>query len=103
MAGGSANGSSTAAAGWITRIQAKIHPLVQVPPNAKPTQEVQLRVTLLPTLEVQSVEMVKSSGNPAYDEAVKRAVMEARTFPSLPAGASFGGDYRKPLLKFRPG
>ncbi|WP_440026093.1 energy transducer TonB [Chromobacterium amazonense] len=101
VAGGAVNGSGVSA-GWIDLVKAKVTPLVQIPPAMAGNPEAQLRVTLLPTLEVKSVQLVKSSGVPAYDDAVQRAVWEAKTFPKLPAGANFNDGYRTFVLKFRP-
>ncbi|UTH75745.1 energy transducer TonB [Chromobacterium sp. IIBBL 290-4] len=101
VAGGAVNGSGVSA-GWIDLVKAKVTPLVQIPPAMAGNPEAQVRVTLLPTLEVKSVQLVKSSGVPAYDDAVQRAVWEAKTFPRLPAGANFNDGYRTFVLKFRP-
>ncbi|POZ63111.1 cell envelope integrity protein TolA [Chromobacterium alticapitis] len=101
IAGGAVNGSGVSA-GWIDKVKAKVTPLVQIPPGISGNPAAQLRVTLLPTLEVKSVQLVKSSGVPAYDDAVQRAVWEAKTFPKLPDGASFNDGYRTFTLTFRP-
>ena len=102
MAGGSVNGSAAAKGGWIDKVKAKITPLVQIPPDLSGNPKVVLLVTLLPTLEVSKVQQISSSGNKAYDEAVQRAIWEARTFPSLPAGANFNDGYRQFRMEFRP-
>ncbi|WP_434631462.1 TonB family protein [Chromobacterium sp. CV08] len=101
VAGGAVNGSGVNA-GWIDLVKAKVTPLVQVPPGIAGNPAAVLRVTLLPTLEVKTVQLVKSSGVPAYDDAVQRAVWEAKTFPRLPAGANFNDGYRSFTLTFRP-
>ncbi|MCD4501605.1 cell envelope integrity protein TolA [Chromobacterium vaccinii] len=101
VAGGAVNGSGVNA-GWIDLVKAKVTPLVQVPPGINGNPAAMLRVTLLPTLEVKAVQLVKSSGVPAYDDAVQRAVWEAKTFPKLPAGANFNDGYRTFTLTFRP-
>ncbi|OWY40997.1 cell envelope biogenesis protein TolA [Xenophilus sp. AP218F] len=101
VAGGSVNGSAVSA-GWVSQVKAKVRPLVQIPPELQGNPTVQLRVTLLPTLEVKTVQLLKSSGSRAYDEAVQRAVWEARRMPTLPAGANFNDGYRVFTLTFRP-
>ena len=83
------------------KVRAKVRPYVIVPPGLSGNPEAVVRVTLLPTLEVRQVELVKSSGNPAYDQAVQNAVWQARTFPPLPKGASFA-EFRSFTLNFRP-
>ncbi|WP_137009150.1 TonB C-terminal domain-containing protein [Aquitalea aquatilis] len=102
MAGGSINGSAAAKGGWIDKVKAKVTPLVQIPPDVSGNPKVVLLVTLLPTLEVSKVQLISRSGNNAYDEAVQRAIWEARTFPSLPAGANFNDGYRQFKMEFRP-
>lgn len=102
MAGGSVNGSAAAKGGWIDKVKAKVTPLVQIPPDVAGNPKIVLLVTLLPTLEVNKVQLISSSGNKAYDEAVQRAIWEARTFPSLPAGANFNDGYRQFKMEFRP-
>jgi len=42
---------------------------------------VRCRVRLLPTGEVLSVKVTQSSGNPAYDEAVVRAIEKSSPLP----------------------
>ncbi|MBS1219763.1 MAG: putative TonB protein, partial [Proteobacteria bacterium] len=56
----------------------------RVPDNLKGNPEVRCLVKLLPTGEVQSVQVTKSSGNLAYDEAVVRAIEKSSPLP-LPA------------------
>lgn len=102
MAGGAVNGSAAAKGGWIDKVKAKVTPLVQIPPDVSGNPKVVLLVTLLPTLEVSKVQLISRSGNNAYDEAVQRAIWEARTFPSLPAGANFNDGYRQFKMEFRP-
>jgi colicin import membrane protein len=100
--GGVANGSAQARDdGYAVKVRAVIWPLVNVPPGVKADAKVTVVVTLLPTLEVFKVKMIKSSGNSAFDEAVLRAIHEAGTFPALPAGARFV-DYRQITLGFKP-
>ncbi|BAK75079.1 protein TolA [Pseudogulbenkiania sp. NH8B] len=101
VVGGSANGTSLNLDGYASKVQAKVKPLVQVPPELSGNPKAVVQVTLLPSLEVRAVRLLASSGNTAYDEAVQRAIWEAKTFPSLPAGASFT-DFRQLKLEFRP-
>ncbi|AXK38667.1 energy transducer TonB [Crenobacter cavernae] len=98
--GGAVNGSANLAA-YQNRVVQKVRPLVQVPDDLSGNPSVELRVALLPSLEVRGVQVIKSSGNAAYDAAVQRAVKEARTFPSLMPGMAFD-DVRTVRLVFRP-
>ncbi|QBJ77706.1 TonB C-terminal domain-containing protein [Aquitalea sp. USM4] len=102
VAGGAVNGSAAAKGGWIDKVKAKITPLVQLPPDLSGNPKVVVLVTLLPTLEVSKVQVIGPSSNNAYNEAVQRAIWEARTFPSLPPGANFNDGYRQFKMEFRP-
>ncbi|TDR80379.1 cell envelope integrity protein TolA [Paludibacterium purpuratum] len=101
VAGGSPRGTSQARDNYAAKVRAKILPLVQLPPGLQGNPMAVVQVVLLPTLEVRSVTLLQTSGNTAYDEAVQRAIREAGTFPSLPAGTRFG-DVRQLRLEFRP-
>jgi colicin import membrane protein len=102
VAGGAVNGSAAAKGGWMDRVKAKITTLVQVPPDLAGNPVARVQVTLLPSLEVNKVQLLSSSGSKAYDEAVQRAIWEAHTFPSLPPGANFNDGYRQFKMEFRP-
>ena len=65
-------------------ISAKVRGNTRVPDNLTGNPEVRCLVRLLPTGEVQSVRVTKSSGNLAYDEAVVRAIEKSSPLP-LPA------------------
>ncbi len=65
-------------------ISAKVRGNTRLPDNLTGNPEVRCLVRLLPTGEVQSVRVTRSSGNPAYDEAVKRAIEKSSPLP-LPA------------------
>ena len=65
-------------------ISAKVRGNTRLPDNLAGNPEVRCRVELLPTGEVKSVRVTKSSGNTAYDEAVVRAIEKSSPFP-LPA------------------
>jgi colicin import membrane protein len=85
------------------KIRLKIRGLLRLPPLAKGNIEVVFRVNLLPTGEVNGrPTLVKSSGVPAYDSAVERAIVGASPLPLPPdkeAAALFGEGLE---LKFRP-
>ena len=66
------------------RISAKVRGNTRLPDNLAGNPEVRIRVRLLPTGEVQSVQLTRSSGNPAYDDAVLRAIEKSSPLP-LPA------------------
>jgi colicin import membrane protein len=66
------------------QISAKVRGNTRLPDNLVGNPEVRCLVKLLPTGEVQSVRVTKSSGNAAYDEAVVRAIEKSSPLP-LPA------------------
>lgn len=74
------------------------------PPSARNNMEAELALQLMPTGEVVSVNVVKSSGNPAFDRSAEVAVLRAGRFPELqqlPIKV-FEDYFRRLHLKFRP-
>lgn len=65
----------------IAMISAKVRGNTRLPDNLAGNPEVRCLVKLLPTGEVKSVQVTKSSGNPAYDEAVVRAIEKSSPLP----------------------
>ena len=68
------------------------------PPGVQGNPQAELRVLQLPTGEVLSAKLTRSSGDTAYDAAVERAVLAASPLP-LPADRSLFS--RELLLQFR--
>ena len=87
---------------WTARIQAKIRGSVVVPPNMQGNPEARFEVVLLPGGEVLSATLRKSSGVPAYDAAVERAIMAAQPLPVPDETDLFQENFRELHLKFRP-
>ena len=87
---------------WIARIQAKIKGRVVVPPNVEGNPEARFDIVLLPGGEVLSANLKKSSGNPAYDAAVERAIMAAQPLPVPNDTDMFQENFRELPLVFRP-
>lgn len=74
------------------------------PPSARNGMECELAVQLVPTGEVVSVTVIRSSGNPAFDSSAVNAVQKAGAFPELqklPSG-EFERKFRRLNLIFRP-
>jgi colicin import membrane protein len=86
---------------YLAGIQAKVRRLVLIPPSVQGNPEAEVVVTLLPGGEVLNVRVKKSSGSPAYDEAVERAVRRAQPF-EVPAGEVFQRNFREFTMAFRP-
>jgi len=63
------------------RIRDKIHGQTRLPENLQGNPQVRHSVKLLPTGEVLSVKTLQRSGNPAYDDAVERAIYKSSPLP----------------------
>tara|TARA_B110000444_G_scaffold260653_1_gene308479 strand:+ start:2096 stop:2806 length:711 start_codon:yes stop_codon:yes gene_type:complete len=74
------------------------------PPSARNNMEVELIIQLIPTGEVGSVSIVKSSGQLAFDRSAINAVKKAGHFPALQQLPSrvFEKHFRRFRLIFRP-
>ncbi len=81
------------------RIKVKIRGNIVLPPDIKGNPEAIFDVVQLPTGEVLSVKLRKSSGHAGYDEAVERAVLKASPLPKPERPELF---QRALELKFRP-
>lgn len=74
------------------------------PPSARNSMEAELILRMVPTGEVVSVDIVRSSGNAAFDRSAETAVLKAERFPEiqqLPARV-FEQYFRRLRLKFKP-
>lgn len=84
------------------RIRAKILGYLRLPPNLNGNPEVVFKVTLLPNGEVVNAQLLRSSGQPAYDREMERAILKASPLP-LPSDREAAAGFRDGLiLKFRP-
>ena len=74
------------------------------PPSARRGMEVELSIQLVPTGQVISVAIVKSSGNAAFDRSAEQAVHKAGRFEKLQElpPRVFEQYFRKLSLVFRP-
>jgi colicin import membrane protein len=84
---------------YIRRIQARIKGNVNLPPDIAGNPEAVFEVLQLPTGEIIDVQLKKSSGVRAYDEAVQRAIIKASPLPKPEVADLFR---RSLTLKFRP-
>lgn len=74
------------------------------PPSARNGMEVELVIQLIPTGDVVSVAVSRSSGNTAFDRSAINAVQKAGAFPELqklPSG-EFERQFRRFKLLFKP-
>ena len=90
---------SAALADWTRRIQAKVRGNVIVPPELAGNPEAIFEVVQLPTGEIIDVQLRKSSGAKAYDEAVQRAILKSSPLPRPDRPEQF---QRALTLRFRP-
>ena len=84
-------------------IQDRIRRNIVEPPNLQGNPEVEFDVRLLPGGDVMegTVRLKRSSGNPAYDQAVERAILKSSPLP-LPSDPSIFSMFRELNLKIRP-
>lgn len=71
------------------------------PPNLQGNPQVEFDVVLIPGGEVLTVKLRRSSGIPAYDAAVERAILKASPLPLPPDPALFSS-FRDLHLRIRP-
>lgn len=80
-------------------IRSKVRGNIVMPPGMRGNPEVVFEVTQLPTGEVLSVRLKRSSGNPAWDAATERAIHRSSPLPRPVRSELF---QRTLELKFRP-
>jgi colicin import membrane protein len=86
---------------FMDRIKQKVRSRVVLPPAINGNPEAVYSVTLLPGGEVLDVKLMKSSGVPAYDAAVERAIHAADPLP-VPSDPDMFQQLRQATYKFRP-
>ena len=86
-------------AGYADKIRTTIKRNIVLPSDIKGNPEAIFDVIQLPTGEVLSVKLVKSSGHKLYDEAVERAIYKSSPLPKPDRPEQFR---RELELKFRP-
>ena len=96
--------SAEMAASYAALIQQTVINYWSRPPSARNGMETLLSIQLIPTGEVVSVNVVKGSGNSAFDQSAVNAVKKAGSVPelqNLPA-REFEKTFRRLSLLFRP-
>ena len=99
LAKDSAAASGKTKADWVDKIRAKIRGNIVLPPDLQGNPEAQFTVVQLPTGEVLSSKLLKSSGHRGYDEAVERAILKSSPLPRPDKAEVFDRELR---LTFRP-
>jgi colicin import membrane protein len=92
-------GDPSALNAWQNQIQAKIRSNIVLPPDLAGNPQAEFDVALLPTGEVLSVKLARSSGNRTLDDAWERAILKSSPLPRPSKPEIFVRDLR---LKFRP-
>jgi colicin import membrane protein len=92
-------GDPAALASWQNQITAKIRSNIVLPPDLAGNPQAEFDVALLPTGEVLSVKLARSSGNRTLDDAWERAILKSSPLPRPSKPEIFVRDLR---LKFRP-
>lgn len=82
-------------------IRSKIRHNIVMPPDVRAGISVEFKVVLLPDGSVLDAVRLKSSGNPAYDEATERAIYKAQPLP-IPTDPLLKQRFRELRLTIRP-
>lgn len=86
-------------AGYADKVRLKVRGNIVLPPNLAGNPSAVFMLTQLPSGEVVAIKMLKSSGVPAYDSAIERAILKSSPLP-LPDDKS---DFQRELkLTFCP-
>ncbi|MFY9317164.1 MAG: energy transducer TonB, partial [Burkholderiales bacterium] len=91
--------SSKAQAAWIDKVRLKIKGNIVLPPDIKGNPEAVFSVVQLPTGEVLSVKLRKSSGVAALDAAIERAVLKSSPLPKPDSGFTPPREFE---LRYKP-
>jgi len=91
--------NSKAQAAWIDKVRAKIRGNIVLPPEIKGNPEAIFSVAQLPTGEVLTVKLKKSSGLAALDAAIERAVLKSSPLPRPDSGFTAPREFE---LKYKP-
>ena len=94
-----ASARSKAVADWVARIKGKIKGNIVLPPEVKGNPEAIFDVTQLPSGEIISVRLKRSSGIVALDAAFERAILKSSPLPKPEQSELFS---RSLELRFRP-
>lgn len=81
LAQATAAANARALADWVDKVRAKIRSNIVLPPGINGNPEAQFDVVQLPTGDVLTVTLKKSSGNAALDDAIIRAIRKSSPLP----------------------
>lgn len=89
-------------ADFSSQIKQLITGMWDYPHGVDPKLEVEVRVSVLPTGEVVSVTILKSSNKIALDKSVEKAIYAASPLPVPKDSLVFENEFRSFIMKFRP-
>lgn len=95
----SAAANNKATADWLSKIRGKIRGNIVLPPDVKGNPEAIFDMVQLPSGEIISARLKKSSGNTALDAAIERAIIKSSPLPKPEQSELFRRDLE---LRFRP-
>jgi colicin import membrane protein len=84
---------------YATRIRVKVRGNIVLPPNIQGNPEAIFVVEQLPGGEILNIRLKRSSGSPALDSAIERAIKKSSPLPDPPDPALF---QRTLEIKYRP-
>jgi TonB family protein len=87
---------------WKLRIHDRIKSKLMLPPGVPDSARAEYSITIIPGGEVLTVKLRRSSGYPAYDAAIERAISAAAPLP-VPSDPDLFKQLRELLLVFMPG
>jgi colicin import membrane protein len=76
-----ASANKRGVATYIDKVKGKIRGNIVLPPNIQGNPAAVIEITQLPTGEVLGVKFKRSSGNPALDAAIERAILRSSPLP----------------------
>lgn len=86
-------------ADYMSRIRGKIRGNIVLPPEIKGNPEAVFNVTQLPSGEILTVRLQRSSGHTALDAAIERAILKSSPLPKPQSADLFE---RELVLRYRP-
>lgn len=94
--------ADSATASYVSAIIARIERNWSRPPSARLGMQVELLIGLVPTGELVGVDIVRSSGNAAFDRSAETAVRQAAPFQVPTDPALFESRFRRLRVVFNP-
>jgi colicin import membrane protein len=83
---------------FVAAIQNKIRSRANIPDTVTGKPNVHVRIRILPGGDVLDIQVIRSSGNRAYDTAIERAIRSAQPLPVPPADSELFPQFRDLIL-----